>query len=456
MAYGAAQSPGEEKSRLILGQIASIRTRLNALALQQGLFGGLTFILCAAVLIVAGAFNFGPLAFLLVGIGAAVTALAGTVRMARAAWRMRASDERAARIADERAVLKGRLTTMVDAARSDKRSALWPYLVEDTLALRDEFVTAKIEPHWVSRWLWAALVSCAAAALVFRFAYGVRHSRLVAHNHGASTPGEPSVDLGDLDIRPADPSLGPGTEIDADPATLRKLAEKLREIERGSKQRGGPASRLMANARDAARALQNRLTGGKPVEPPSHLKVTDRRGTGGGTGKSGERKQDQPQGNGSQENAQNLGSGQQPGQNQAQQPGSAPSAGLPDMSGLAALNGLNNDDPNSSGSVAPNTPPNSRKLAQGGPMGAGGSDHGSGTDPRHLYGEPEKPPLGNDTFRIPIEVGPSEDAFSSAAPAYSPQRTKSKLNDSQAPDEPFERASIPASDRVTIKRVFER
>src|ERR1700680_643664 len=109
MAYGAAQSPGEEKSRLILGQIASIRTRLNALALQHGLFGGLTFILCAAVLIVAGAFNFGPLTFLLLGIGAAVAALAGTVRTARAAWRMRASVERAARIADGRAGVEGAL-----------------------------------------------------------------------------------------------------------------------------------------------------------------------------------------------------------------------------------------------------------------------------------------------------------------------------------------------------------
>src|ERR1700730_16656427 len=260
MAYGDTESPGEEKSRLILGQIASIRTRLNVLALQHGLFGGLTFILCAAALIIAGAFNFGPLAFLLVGMGAAVAALAGTVRMGRAAWRMRASVERAARIADERAVLKGRLSTMVDAARSDKRSALWPYLVEDTLALHEEFVTAKIEPHWVSRWLWAAMVSCVAAALVFRFAYGVRHSRLVAHNHGASVPGEPSIDLGDLDIRPADPSAEPGTEIDADPATLRKLAEKLREAQRGGQQ-GSATSRLMANARDAAKALQNKLTG---------------------------------------------------------------------------------------------------------------------------------------------------------------------------------------------------
>src|SRR5260221_9708477 len=124
MAYGAAQSPGEEKSRLILGQIASIRTRLNALALQQGLFGGLTFILCASVLIVAGAFNFGPLAFLLVGIGAAVTALAGTVRTAPVAWRVGARGERGAPIADRGPGPKGTVLPTVHAAPSGKASPL--------------------------------------------------------------------------------------------------------------------------------------------------------------------------------------------------------------------------------------------------------------------------------------------------------------------------------------------
>jgi hypothetical protein len=123
------------------------------------------------------------------------------------------------------------------------------------------------------------------------------------------------------------------------------------------------------------------------------------------------------------------------------------------MSGLAALNGLNSDDPKS---MPHDTPPDSRKPGEGGPLGAGGSDHGSGSDPRHLYGEVDKPPLGNDTFRIPVEVSPSEDGSNSTTPASPPQRTKSTLNASQAPDEPFERASIPASDRVTIKRVFER
>ena len=95
MDHEAAQPRGEEKSRLILDQVASIRGRLNALALQKGLFGGLTFILCAAVLIVGAAFAFSPLTFLLLGIAVTAAAVAGVARTARAAWRMRTSDERA-------------------------------------------------------------------------------------------------------------------------------------------------------------------------------------------------------------------------------------------------------------------------------------------------------------------------------------------------------------------------
>jgi hypothetical protein len=455
MDYRAAEHRGEEKFQLILGQVASIRSRLNALALQQGLFGGLTFILGAAILIVSAAFVFSPLTFLLLCIVAAATALIGVARMARGAWRLRTSEERAAQVADERAALKGRLTTMVDAARAGQRSALWPYLVEDTLALRDEFVATRIEPRRVSRWLWAAMVSCAVAALVMRMAYRVRNARLAANSRVVSAPGEPTADLGDLDIRPADPSVDSGTQIDADPATLRKLAEKLRAAERSGKG-GSPASRLMADARDAARTLQNKLTGGRPAGTASHLKLTDRKG-GRADKDAAPNPQNRRQANGgTQDNPQTADNGQQ-SDRKPTQPNSASTPAIPDMSGLAALNGLNSDDAaDSGGSLARKTPLNTRKLAQPGPMGTGGSDHGSGSDPRHLYGEAEQAPLGNETFKIPVEVGSSDDGTSNAEPVAPPRRIKSSLNESQAPDEPFERASIPASDRVTIKRVFQR
>jgi len=192
----------------------------------------------------------------------------------------------------------------------------------------------------------------------------------------------------------------------------------------------------------------------KAVASAKRLRLTDRKG--GNADKGAAQDRDHPPANGAQENPQNSpGEQQQSDQNQSA-PNSAPSPGMPDMSGLAALNGLASDDPDSKSSVARNTPPNSRKVPPGGEKGAGGPDHGSGTDPQHLYGQAENPPLGNDTFRIPVEVGPSEQGPSGAAPAAPPRRIKSTLNASQAPDQPFERAAIPASDRVTIKRVFQR
>jgi len=456
MEQEAAQAHGEDKARLILDQVDAIRSRLNAIALQQGLFGGLTLILGAVALIVASAFILGPLSFLMLGLALAVATIVGVVRVVRGALCASASSERAALVADQRAALKGRLTTIVDAARGKERSALWPYLVEDTLALRGEFVAAKVEPRRISRWLWTALASCAIAALVLRFAYRARTVQQGASGVTSSAPGEPSVDLGDLDIRPADPSNQPGAQIDADPATLQKLAEKLREAQRSGKS-GNSSSRLMADARDIASALQNKLTGGgSAAQALQRLKVTDKKGGSAGKNAADEHKNaknDQSAG-GSQPDAQNPGP-DQPQSNQAQ-PNGGPTAAMPDMSGQTALNGLNSDEPAPGNSLAQNTPLDARKTPPGGPLGTGGSAHSSGSDPQHLYGDSEAPPLGSDTFKIPVEAAPSDEGARNNAPAPPPSRTRTALNADQAPDEPFERASIPASDRVTIQRVFER
>src|SRR5579885_3246241 len=432
MEHEAAQARGEDKARLILDQVDAIRSRLNAIALQQGLFGGLTLILGAVALVVASAFLLGPLAFLMLGLVVVLATLAGVVRVVRGAWATSASNERAALIADRRAALKGRLSTMVDAARAGERSALWSYLVEDTLALRDEFVAAKIEPRRISRWLWTALASCAIAALVLRFAY---RARTAQH---------------------ADPSNEPGAQIDADPATLQKLAEKLREAQRSGKT-GNSSSRLMADARDIASALQNRLTGGRSAAQAwQRLKITDRKGVSGGKHAADEPKRaanDRSAG-GSQADAPNAADDQS--EPNRSQPNGAATPAMPDMSGQAALNGLNSDAPAPGNSLGQNTPLDARRVPPGGPLGTGGSAHGSGSDPQHLYGDSETPPLGSDTFKIPVEAAPSDDGTSNNAPAPPPTRARTALNAEQAPDEPFERASIPASDRVTIQRVFER
>lgn len=448
MAYKAGEARGEEKFRLILGRVASIRRRLNALAVQHGFFGALTFILCAAVMVVASAFLFGALTFLALVAVAAITAVAGVVRMARGAWRMRASEERAARIADERAELKGRLTTMVGMSHGGSRSALWPFLVEDTLSLREEYALPKVEPRRISRWLYGAVASAAVAAMVFSFALDARQARLAARNKAVH--GRARVDLGDLDIRPADPSLGQGTQIDADPATLKKLEQKLRAAQNASR---NPASRLMADARDVGNALQNKLTGGPPPSyAPKRLKITDKKGAPAAPpGKRSEQAR----------NHQKSGSGHASGPSAngkaagGRRPGLAiPNPGMPNLGGLAGLRAPNRNQPGT-GKPSNHSQKSPARLASNGSEGGGGN-HGAGSDPNNLFGAAQQRPLGNDTFKIPIDVGLSDQGFGKSAPAYTPDRAKSRLNPSQYPDEPFERASIPASDRVTIKRVFER
>lgn len=454
MAYEAEQSRGEEKVRLILSQIASIRARLNVLALQHGVFGVITFILCAGALIVIAAFALTPLAFLLIALGAACAATVAIVRTVRGAWRTHANDRRAASMADERASLKGRLATILAGAESERRSALWPYLVEDTLALREEFAVAKVEPRRVSRWLYAALASLAAAALVFHLTLDARSARFEARSRAAQA--EASIDLGNLDIRPADSPAGKSVQIDADPATMRRLADKLRAAQRGAK-RGGPMSHLMANARDVAKALQNSLTGGKATPPPTRLRLTDKDSGHRSEAAGGNRNRDgHEQARGGRSGAGKPNSPSVPGDKLAQSGKPSPPGGLPHMSGPTALDNLDGEGLSPGNASGHDVHPRPTQLAKRGASGTGGADHGSGTDPDSLFGGLDKPPLGSGTFKIPIEAGTSDDGFGNPGPAYLPPQVKVPLNTSQYPDEPFERASIPASDRVTIKRVFER
>src|SRR6266852_877013 len=84
-----------EKLGLILSRVGSVRLRLNSLALQHAMFYTLAIVSAAA-------------------------------------------------IADDRAELKGRLSTIVALANKPNPGTLWSYLVEDTLGYRDEFAPARI------------------------------------------------------------------------------------------------------------------------------------------------------------------------------------------------------------------------------------------------------------------------------------------------------------------------
>src|SRR5438309_8347034 len=133
----------EEKLGLIISRVRSIRARVNSLAWQRGIFGVFGSLIAAAALLGLAAFYTSPLIFLAAAGALAFALLIGLVRSVRVAWRMHATVEGAAEIADERADLRGRLLTIVYLSRQRKVTPiagaanelplLWPYLIEDAL-----------------------------------------------------------------------------------------------------------------------------------------------------------------------------------------------------------------------------------------------------------------------------------------------------------------------------------
>jgi len=450
----------EQKLWLILFKIKGVRSRLNFLALQHWLCSTMALLIGAVGLTFLAAATFGPLTFLGVAIFLMLAAIAGIVRETRVARAMRASGARAAAIADERSQMKGRLTTVLALAGTPKRSPLWAYLVEDTYGRRDDYEPSRIEPRWMSRAVLPLLASILLAALTLPFARFSQARRRIAPPTGAGAPGQITADIRNLDIRPADPALQPNAEIYADPETLRKLEDKLASAENSDRNSGRGLSKLLNKARDFADAFQDKLTGRNSNDrQPTRLRLTDSNPgqsakPNRGAANPGKSPSTNGGGNGLADNSQPGASGPaQPGAAQKSQP---PITSLPAQQAdeLAA----NNPAPPASGpDQAQRGADRSSDAGGAGNANVGnGSNHGSGSEPANLFGPESAQPLGSDSFKIAIEAEPSDEASSPGSPAYVPPKVRVPLNSNQYPDQPLARASVPADDENTIKRVFER
>ena len=435
----AQRQRDEQKLWLILFQLKGIRSRINSLAAQYFAFSALAIIIAGAAIVLAAALVLRPLSFLFTAIIVAIAAFISVIRVTRTALHSSVSPIKAASLADDRGGLKGRLMTVLLMSDSGEPSELWRYLVEDTYGRRGEFEPAKIEPRWFSRSIFALLTACIMALFIARISWlglGSHPLRM------RGLPNQVTADLGNLDIRPADPALEPNAEIYADAATMQKLANKLAAAQGNASNKGGLAQWLN-KARNLAGALQNEITG-QQHRPPLELRLTDKDAAA------------------------------------SQEPHSRHGATAPDAHKGANHPGTGKS---SSGSEsAPATDQTARQLAQNGPgfpgqlgndsgqantsdLGSpvsggagsgGGVSHGSGSDPEHLFGPPSSQPLGSDSFKITIDAQPSDESSTPGAPAYIPPKVRAPLNDRQYDDEPIARASVPAADQMTIKRVFER
>jgi len=452
MSFPSQDKQADEKLGRILGRVGSVRTRLNSLALQHAIFYTLAIAIACGAAIFAGAYLVSPLIFLIGGSALIVIAIIGITSAVSAGWRMRTSATHAAAIADDRAELKGRLSTIVALAGIETRGPLWSYLVEDTLGHHDEFAASKIERRRISRGIYPLAGALVLAALAFPISK-IRRAPQIIPGNGQD---DLTVDLDDLHLRPADPGDEAGMQVTADPATMRRLQDKLaRESAGGGDVNGNSLNQLMNRARDMAGNLQNKLTGQQTASKQRlNLRLADsgrdqnqneihrapdaQKNRHGET--AGQFKQDQPKSN----HELNL-----PPEDDSRQPNSQPSPRGPGEASIESNAGK--DNPNEDDSAT------DRSIQQSGENSSnGGEAHGIGADPDSLFGAPATSKLGSEGFEIAIEARPVDHGAKGAGHAYVPPKVRTPLSVNQEPDEPVARAAVPADDRSTIKRVFER
>jgi hypothetical protein len=443
----------------IAGQLVRVKRRLNLLAAQQMAFSTLALLLGAGGVLVIAAFFLSTTHFLILGllllILLAVTIPVATTR----AIRQFAAFNRAASIADERANLNSRLVTLLALAHDDSKYPLWPFLVEDTISHLGDFEPNRIEQRRVSRSIYGFAAACLIASLAGLMTYAARRHeealRKVLKNL--------TLEVDPSEIAPFDSPSGESAEVEGDPNTLRSLAERLEAANHNSGSANQNAlNQLTHKAQSFASNLQDRLTGRNLGDTPEKVKLRLAQALGDKPPQATE-----PQGDSANAAAPNSKSGQ---------PGVGNGNGASPHAGSRPQQEANNDN----GSGAPNNGmppsglPSSKSFEPGGPQGPGagnspmagqqqgsseeasGQSAGEGSDPDHLMGPPDAPSHKSENFEIMIDARLSERSPIASAQPYVPPKVKTDLNSYQHPDEPLDRGTVPATDRDTVKRVFER
>jgi hypothetical protein len=440
----------DEKLDPILLQLRSIRRRLNSLAIQHAAFYSLAALIGVGAIVYLAAFALAPITFMIVAIGAAVMAPLAIISAVRTGWAMHVTPRCAASLADDRAELKGRLATIVSIAPHRRKGPLWSYLLEDTLSLRDEFTARRIERRRISKGVFALAASLVIAGLAWPLSK-IHHAQAAA----AASQGEQdlTLDLNDLHLRPGEPGDDNGVSVSADPATMRRLQEKLAREGVDGQGTSTSLDNLMNHTRDMASNLQDKLTGQKPSHQRLNLKLADAADPLSADPNRNytfqpQHKTNNPAGQFQREqNFPNQGAlpqGSVHSNNQRQQPAGRVDSG----NDLQTGTGSSEDSKDAS---------TDSTDQQNGDQGSnGGSAHGIGVDPDTLFGSAAQSKLGNEGFEIAIEARPLDKGPKGAGHAYEPPKVRTPLSTSQQPDEPVARTQVPPEDQTTIKRVFEQ
>jgi hypothetical protein len=457
MSFSAHRRSTDEKVGLILSQVVSLRRRLNSLALQRALFATGAVAVAAAAVIYAAALLAGPLVFLACAAATAILALSALWRMLGSAWRMRASASSAAALADERAELKGRLTTIVGTARERRRGMLWSFLVEDALGRSEQYQPRTIERRRIDRSILGFVAAVAVAILMVPLA-GLFHSPQMPQ---LATHGDITLNLNDLQVRPASPGDADGVEVEADAATMRRLEDKLAQQGAAAGATGGPSSgmgHMLDRARSFAGRMQNKLRGADAAHQRLRLKLA----ANDPGQEAAQPRQSNPQLPGSGQDDDTTGQFKRDERSKSGPDSLPPMSKVvrgprarqvpPDYQNRGDLMGAGNSPAHTDSSTSSDSSTQSR----GGRASSGGPSHGIGADPEGLFGDAMNSKMSSEGFEISIQARPMEHGAKGAGEAYLPPKVSTPLNPRQRPDEPVARAAIPVDDRTTIQRVFER
>ena len=406
----------EQRLELLLADLAAVRRRLNSLTWQRAVFVAVATVVGALALVIVSAVFLGPLVFLGTAVALSAIVLGAGVLCLRLLLRRHLTRAGAARVADERAVLKGRLQTLVEIAGRDTRPVLFPYLVEDAHSLRASLSPRTIEPRRFSR----SALALIPAGVLLALALALRSATAPLLGPGA---GKPGATREGLMVRPAQPQFLPyslprrgGRLSDPSAASDGSGSSGSAGTARPSKQTSGLISRLMAKAQNAGRRLQDLLTG----RTHASASVPDQlaRNAPAGPNEGDQDKPDKP-------NA----------------PGAATASGLPPPKSQPATSARQPDD----------------KFAANETNQKNGTraSHGSGTDPHGLFGARENASPADRSFQIAINARSGEQATTQGGPPHA-RHIDIPLAPDQRGDEPVTRETVPAGDRSIIKRIFER
>ncbi len=220
----------EDGLALTVGQLVRVKRRINLLTAQQLAFSSLGLLIGAAGLLIIAAFLLSASHFLALGVLLAVLLLTLLPLVVMRAWRRFAGLERAAAIVDQRAELNGRLGTILALAEKESDKPLWPFLVEDTVGRLDDFGPNRIEKHRVSRSIYGFIAACLIASLAGLMSYSARRNQEALRKLLKNF----TLQVDPSEIAPSDNPSDGGAEVEADPETLRSLADRLEAANQNS------------------------------------------------------------------------------------------------------------------------------------------------------------------------------------------------------------------------------